>query len=399
MPLLTNITVLELGTVAMAPYTGQWLADLGANVIKVESPEGDSTRRIGPTTEANMGPMFLGLNRSKRSVVLDLKTDAAKQALMTLVDGADVLFHNMRPEKMLKLGAGPEAVLARNPRVIYANLHGYGTDGPYGGRPAYDDIIQGETGLAHLMARQTGEPRYVPTVVADKTTGLFAVIGILAALNKREQDGKGVVLEVPMFESMVAFNSVEHLYGASFEPSLSEASYPRVMAAYRRPFATADGFICLLPYTDEHWRSFFIAADRPHLAEDPRFRGIDNRTQHIADLYLLASEIVRSGTTAHWLSICQSSDIPCAPVRSIDDLIDDEHLKTIGFFNAMHDAKMGRVRLPGVPILVNGERPEMRFPPRLGEHTREVLVAAGLAPALIDEIVARNYEASALAAE
>ncbi len=399
MPLLSGVTVLELGTVAMAPYAGQWLADLGANVIKVEPPEGDSTRRIGPTPEENMGPMFLGLNRSKRSIVLDLKTEPAQHALMKLIDRADVLFHNTRPEKMNKLGIGPDVVVARNPRIVYANLHGYGMQGPYGGRPAYDDIIQGETGLAHLMGRQTGEPRYVPTVVADKTTGLFAVIGILAALNSRERSGKGVVLEVPMFESMVAFNAIEHLYGASFDPPLSEASYPRVMAAHRRPFATADGFICLLPYTDQHWRAFFNASGEPALGLDPRFQGIEARTKHIAELYQLASEIIKHRTTAHWIELCTECDIPCAPVRSIDDLIDDEHLKAIGFFNEFDDQNMGRVRLPGVPIVVNGARPKMSFPPRLGEHTRTILEEFGVESALVSEILAGNAALPAVAAE
>lgn len=386
MPLLKGVTVLELGTVVMAPYTGQWLADLGADVIKIEAPEGDSTRATGPAAEPNMASMFLSLNRNKRSVVLDLKSEAGRVALLHLAERADVLFHNNRPVKMAKLGLDAAAVLKRNPRIVYASLHGYGEKGPYAGRPAYDDTIQSASGLADLMAQQLGAPRYVPTIIADKTTGLISAVAILAGLSRRDRTGVGVSLEVPMFESMVAFTTVEHLYGATFEPPLSGTSYPRLMAEHRRPFATSDGYLSIMPNTDGHWRAFFEAADQPALARDPRFTTQDSRTRNIAELYGIVAKAVAQKTKAEWEAICDKSEIPYSAVRSIDELLEDRHLSAIRFFTELTDADIGKVRFPGVPVTIDGERPGVSFPPRLGEHTRQVLEQAGAPSTLIDQI-------------
>lgn len=376
---LNGVRVLELGAVLMTPYAGQWLADLGADVVKVEPPAGDSTRRTGPEHEPGMGAMLLGANRNKRSVVLDLKTEAGREALLRLVDGADILLHNNRPQKMAALGLSPEALLARNPRLVCATMHGFQADGPYGGRPAYDDVIQGLCGLADLMGQRFGEPQYLPTTAADKTVGLVGVIAILAALNHRDRTGKGAVVEVPMFESMVAFTAVEHLYGRHFDPPKGPAAYPRLMAPDRRPQATADGYICALPYTDGHWRSLFRAVGRPELADDPRFRDISARTANVAELYETLAAILRARPTAEWLKLLGELEVPCAEVKGLEDLIDDPHLAATGFFTVLDD-ETGRVRHPGVPVLFDGERPPIRRPPRLGEHTEEVLREAGLSP-------------------
>lgn len=375
---LAGIKVLDLGTVLMAPYAGQWLADLGADVIKVEAPGGDSTRATGPAVEPGMAALFLGLNRNKRSIVLDLKTDEGKQALIRLAEDADILLHNNRPQKMKALGLGPEALMARNPRLVYACLHGFAEDGPYGGRPAYDDVIQGLCGLADLMGQRQGEPAYLPTVVADKTCGLIGVIAILAALSKRDREGEGSYVEVPMFETMVAFTAVEHLYGRHFDPPRGPAAYPRAMTPERRPFATADGFICALPYNDGHWRRLFAAVGRAELAHDPRFVDMAARTRNIAELYGLLGEILRQKPTAEWLTILEGLEIPCAPVTSLEDLVSDPHLEATGFFTVMEGPEGTTLRFPGVPVLFDGQRPQIRRPPRLGEHTAEVLAEAGL---------------------
>jgi len=376
---LQGVRVLELGAVLMTPYAGQWLADLGADVIKIEPPAGDTTRRTGPNSESNMGAVFLGANRSKRSVVLDLKTAAGKSALLSLVDGADILLHNNRPQKMEALGLSPEALLARNPRLVYTCMHGFTASGPYGGRPAYDDVIQGMCGLVALMGQRLGEPDYLPTTAADKTVGLIGVIAILAALSRRDRTGEGGYVEVPMFESMVAFTAVEHLYGHQFDPPRGPAWYPRVMAADRRPQATADGYICALPYTDTHWRRLFDAIGRHDLTADPRFADIAARTANVAELYALLATIMKTRTTAEWMTLLESLEVPCAEVKSLEELIDDPHLKATDFFASL-DLDGQRLRLPGVPVLFDGERPPVRRPPRLGEHTREVLLEAGLAP-------------------
>ena len=370
---LAGVRVLDLTAVVLGPYASQMLADYGADVIKIEAPEGDTTRYTGPTTETGMGAIFLGVNRGKRSVVLDLKREEARAALMGLVDTADVFMHSIRPQKLADLGADPATLLARNPRLVYAGLLGFGEDGPYGGLPAYDDIIQGLSGCAALMQRQTGEPQYLPTVAADKISGLFAANAIMAALVNRERTGLGGYIEVPMFESMVAFNLVEHFYGLHFDPPLSAPGYPRVLAPWRRPYRTTDGYICALPYTDAHWRRFFIEAGRLELADDPRFASITERTQHIETLYEMAAGIIGTRSTAEWLATFQALEIPASRINSLEDLPHDEHLRATAFFATLDDAKLGRLRFPGVPVKFDRERPPVRMPPRLGEHTNEVL--------------------------
>ena len=381
---LSGIRVVDLSTVVMGPYASQWLADLGAEVIKVETPEGDSTRRTGPATEDGMSAIFLGVNRSKKSVVLNLKQPAAQAALHRLLETADVFLHSMRPQKLGKLDLDPASVMARHPQLVYVSLLGFAEDGPYGGRPAYDDIIQGLCGNAALMAAQTGTVRYFPTISADKTSGLVAALSISAALAGRERNGgKGGMVEVPMFESMVAFNLVEHLYGQHFEPPRATAGYPRVLAPLRRPYQTADGYVCMMPYTDAHWRDFFQAAGRDDLAADARFTGIAARTRHIETLYEITGELVRERSTADWMALCESLQIPVARVNDLDELVDDPHLKATGFFDQVDDPAMGTLRFPGAPVRFDGERAHAVVPPRLGEHTREVLGSLGLSDAEI----------------
>ena len=382
---LQGIRVLDLSSVVFGPYAAQWLADLGADVVKIEAPEGDNTRFTGPANEPGMAALFLGVNRSKRSVVLDLTTAAGRDAMGVLIDGADVLLHSIRPQKLTKLGLDPATVCARNPRLIYAGLHGFAEAGPYGGRPAYDDVIQGMAGNADLMARSTGTPRYFPTIAADKTSGLVGATSILAALVRRATTGKGGFIEVPMFESQVAFNLVEHMYGAHFTPPRGAMGYPRILAEWRRPFATADGWLCMMPYTNPHWRAFFAEVGRLELADDPRFVDYATRSVHVAALYALAGEFVAARTTDDWLPVLERLQIPSAPVFTLEQLPADPHLVATGFFTTIADPA-GDLTYPGVPVTFDGQRPGMRMPPRLGEHTREVLAEAGLSPAAIDAL-------------
>ncbi|WP_432262113.1 CaiB/BaiF CoA transferase family protein [Cupriavidus sp. TMH.W2] len=381
---LAGIRVVDLSTVVMGPYASQWLADLGAEVIKVEPPEGDSTRRTGPATEPGMAAIFLGVNRSKRSVVLDLKQPAAQAALDRVLAGADVLMHSMRPQKLTALGLAPDAVRQRHPELVFVSLLGFAEDGPYGGRPAYDDIIQGLSGNAALMAAQTGDSRYFPTIAADKTSGLVAALSVCAALAGRARrdaggrGGNGTLVEVPMFESMVAFNLVEHFYGRHFEPPRGPSGYPRVLAPLRRPYRSADGHVCMMPYTDAHWRNFFHAAQRPELAADARFADIAARTRHIETLYELTGEIVQGQSTAHWIELCERLQIPVARINELDDLPADPHLAATGFFETVEDPAMGTLRFPGAPVRFDGQRAPLGTPPRLGEHTGDVLAQAGL---------------------
>ena len=370
---LQGVRVLDLTSIVFGPYASQNLADYGADVIKIEPPEGDSTRRTGPGAEAGMGAIFLGVNRGKRSVVLDLKQAGDREALLRLVEGADVFMHSIRPQKLRALGLDPDTLRARNPRLVYAGLHGFGEHGPYGGMPAYDDIVQGMAGCAALMERQTGQPQYYPTIAADKTCAQVATHAILAALFARERTGQGSYVEVPMFEAMAAFNLVEHFYGHHFAPPRGDCGYPRVLATHRRPYRTTDGYVCMLPYTDQHWRCFFEEAGLQQAAADPRFASIAQRTVHIEALYALAAGAIATRSTAHWLAACERLEIPAARMNELEDLERDPHLQATGFFRDLEDAELGHLRVPGPPVRIDGRALPATMPPRLGEHTAQVL--------------------------
>lgn len=376
---LAGIRVVDLSAVVLGPYASQNLADYGADVIKVEPPEGDSTRQTGPTTEKGMGAIFLGVNRGKRSVVLDLKKGEAREVLMKILATADVLMHSIRPQKLAAIGLDPQTLMAQFPRLVYVGLHGFGEDGPYGGKPAYDDIVQGLSGCAALMQLQSGEPVYYPTIAADKTCGLVATHAILAALFARERTGRGSYVEVPMFETMAAFNLVEHQYGHHFVPPLADCGYPRVLAPHRRPYRTSDGYLCVMPYTDAHWRKFFTEAGMPEAAADPRFADMAARTKNIAELYALLASVLATRSTEAWIATCERLEIPCGPMNRLEDLEQDPHLQATGFFRAVSDPAMGELRFTAPPVRIDRQPLPVRMAPRLGEHTEEVLREVGAA--------------------
>ena len=373
---LEGVTVVEVGTVLMAPYAGEWLADMGADVIKVESPEGDQTRYTGPSREPGMAAMFLALNRNKRSIAIDLKSPEGREELHRLLASADVLIHNIRPQKLPELELDPGTVRTRHPRLVYAGLMGYASAGPYAGQPAYDDIIQGMTGVADLVSRQTGELRYAPMALADKTCGIVAAMAICAALARRGQTGAGTVIEVPMFETMVAFNMVENFAGRHFASERGAMGYGRTLAGTRGPYRTLDGHISFMPYTDQQWRSFFTAAGRGELAGDPRFSGMAKRTENIEQLYALLGEILLTRTSGEWMAIAGKNQIPAGPVLSLEEICEEMQLSDTGFFEQVADPAMGELCFPGVPVSFDGERPTFRVPPRLDQHRDEIL--AGL---------------------
>jgi crotonobetainyl-CoA:carnitine CoA-transferase CaiB-like acyl-CoA transferase len=391
---LAGVRVLDLTTILMGPYATQILGDLGADVIKVEAPQGDAARGIVPRRNPGMGANVLNLQRNKRSVVLDIAQPAGRDALLRLARTADVFVHNLRPQPLARLGIGYDAVRAENPRVVYCSARGYGEAGPYGERAAYDDLIQGASGLAALVEKVHGAPGYLPTVLCDKTSGLTIVYAVLAALFHRERTGEGQAVEVPMFETMVAFNLVEHLAGHAFEPPLGEAGYPRLLTRFRRPFRTRDGYVCLLPYTDRNWRDFFELAGRPELRDDPRFRDIGSRTEHSEALYATVAEAVAARTTAEWLALCDRVGIPAGPLLRLDDLWDDPHLRAVGLLQRARHPSEGDYWSVAPPVGFSSTPAGVtRHAPRLGEHSVEVLLTAGYSPAEVNALIAAGVTA------
>src|SRR5271170_5031421 len=385
---LAGIRVLDLTSVVAGPLATQMLGDMGADVIKIEAPEGDAPRHTGPARSPNMAALFMGLNRSKRSLVLDLKKPAAAAALWRLIASADVLAHSMRPQKIEKLGFGQEAVRARNPRLVYAALHGYRDGGPYSGQPAYDDVIQGQSGVAALMS-VAGEPRYAPTILADKICALSISNAIAVALLAREKTGRGQFVEIPMFESMVSFVLAEHLFGHNFVPPLSPLGYTRVTGAWRRPYKTKDGYLCMMAYTERHWRKFWATVGKPEVCDDPRFNSIATRSNNVVALYELAGAVLADKTTDEWLALLRELEIPAARMASLDELKDDPQLKASGFFKRAQHPSEGEIVYTDMPVRYSdGAATAERLQPQLGEHSIEVLRGAGLSESEIKALLA-----------
>ena len=348
---LAGVRIVDLTTIILGPYATQILGDLGADIIKIEAPgSGDLMRYMGPGRNPGMSGIHLNVNRNKRSLVLDLKLEQAKDVLRRLIRDADVFFHNMRPQAINKLGFDFAAVAAEKPDIIYCGAYGYSAKGPYAARPAYDDLIQGITGLAALGEVGGDAPRYMPTVLSDKLVGLMASQAILAALFHRAQTGEGQEIEVPMFESVAAFLLTEHICGRAFEPPLADAGNARLMSAHRKPVKAKDGYICILPYTDANWAAFFEIAGRQDLAADPKFAKYAERMKNIDELYAIMGEAVIEKTVDEWATQCEQAQIPWAPVNTMDDLFDDEHLNAVGFFERTEHVSEGRTIVPKLPL-------------------------------------------------
>ncbi|SHI87651.1 Crotonobetainyl-CoA:carnitine CoA-transferase CaiB [Roseomonas rosea] len=377
---LAGLRILDLTTVVMGPYATSVLGDLGADVIKVEAPGGDPIRRVGPSRSGAMGPMFLHANRSKRGIVLDLKTAAGRDALLRLAATADALVHNLRPRAMERLGLGYAALAEANPRIVYANACGYGQDGPYADRPAYDDLVQGACGIPALMARSGDDgPRYAPVNIADRAVGLHLAIALLAALRHRDRTGQGQSVEVPMFETMASLVLGDHLGGLSHLPPSDEGGYARLLAPMRRPYATADGHLCVLIYDDRHWRAFLPLARGAALEGDERFATQRGRTAHSTAFHQAVGEVLATRRTAEWTDLLGAADIPFAPMHDLNTILDDPHLTAVGFFETSQHPSEGAVRSMRLPTRWSGSPPSPALPaPGLGEHTEEVLSEIGL---------------------
>jgi len=373
----------------MGPYATQILADLGADVIKVEPPEGDILRDVGPMRNPGMGHIYLHVNRNKRSVVLDLKQPAGRDAALRLAEKSDVLVFNVRPQAMARLGLSYEDVKKVNPKIIYAAAVGYGEGGPYSGKSAYDDLIQGAAAVPALTQMSGADlPRYAPVTLADRSVGLNVAIAINAALYYREKTGRGQSIEVPMFESLVQFVMGDHLGGLSFDPPIGEAGYKRLIAKHRRPYATNDGYVCVLIYNDKQWHSFFDLIGKPELKEDPRFRNHTERGVNIAEIYAYVADVMQTRSTADWLQALDAADIPVMPMHTPSSLVTDPHLEASGFFQLVDHPTEGMLRMMK-PTLSWSEGPLTirSLPPSLGQHSAEILREAGYSNEDITEMV------------
>lgn len=385
---LAGYRIIDLTSVAFGPYATQILGDNGADVIKVEAPAGDITRDIQPARHRGMGHFYLNANRNKRSLVLDLKQPPGREALLRLVKDADVLVHSVRQEAMNRLGLSYEDCRAVNPKLIYVAGIGFNPDGPYAGKAAYDDIIQGLSGMVAMQAITTGEPRFVPASIADKVASTHLVYAILMALLHRERAGEGQRVDVPMLECLVGFNLVEHAAGKLFDPPLGEAGYSRARAPSRKPFATRDGYVCVLPYTTRHWQNFFRLADRPEMVNDARVTDPVRRSQSFDALYRILADIVATWDTDALLQALDGADIPAGRVNSFDDLFTDPQLRATGFLEYRDHPTEGRIAVTDNPIgFSKSPGGVRRFAPRQGEDSVEVLREAGFTDDEIDAML------------
>jgi crotonobetainyl-CoA:carnitine CoA-transferase CaiB-like acyl-CoA transferase len=374
---LTGLRVVDLSSTFMGPYCTMLLGQWGADVVKVEPSAGDLVRYIGDHHGTGMGPVFLNTNRGKRSVVLDLKHPGARQVLDRLIGCGDIFVHNMRPAAAIRAGLSGDEILRRNPRCLLLAFRGFAADGPAAQEPAYDDVIQARSGLAALQGG-SGEPAYVRSSIADKIVGAIGAAAVLAALNERHRTGRGAVVEMPMFETMVGFNLLEQQGGLVFDPPEGPAGYARTSSPHRRPYQTKDGSIAVMVYTDAQWRVFFEVSGHPGLADDPRYRTIRERTVHSDELYAGVGALMLERTTAEWLDVLGAHGIPASPVNSVAGLFTDPHLAATGFFREVMHPSEGRLVLGAVTGPVGAQPPESRWwAPRLGADTDTVLAELG----------------------
>jgi formyl-CoA transferase len=398
---LAGLRILDLTSNFMGPYASLLLADMGADVCKIEAPEGDTTRNVGPARHRGMSAVFLHLNRNKRSAVLDLKQPDGLAALRRMLAQADVLLFSLRPQAMARLGLDYEQVRAINPRIVYCGAFGFGQNGPYAARPAYDNLIQAAVGLPATQARKTGgPPTYVGSAIVDRMVGMATSNAILAALHCRSQHGRGQSVEVPMFETFAHFTLGDHLYGHTFVPPLGDWGYERMTSPERQPYRTADGHISVEVYTDRHWKRLFQALGHADMAQDPRYADVHARARHMGELYDFLNGTFVARPSDEWVALLTAADIPAIRMNTPQTVLQDAHLQAVGFFGLQEHPSEGTVRTLGIPQRWSETPATLRHPaPRLGEHTAQLLGEYGFAEGEIDALLQSSGARAAVPAE
>ncbi|MDI9347679.1 MAG: CoA transferase [Methylacidiphilales bacterium] len=391
---LEGIKVLELTSVVLGPYACQLLGDLGADIIKVEPPSGDTNRYLGAYKQTpSMSALFMSCNRNKRSIVIDLKHPEAKAILEDLARHCDVFIHNFRPQAMKKLGLSYQDIKKVNNKIIYCGSYGYSIQGPYGEKGALDDSIQAASGIAMAMAMNTPDqqPAYLPTVIADKTTGLMVAQSVLAALFYRERHGHGQEIEVPMFETTVSYLMIEHQWGMCFDPPLGEAGYSRILSKNRKPYKTKDGYLAVLPYWDNHWGLFCDIANREDLTTNPKFNTMKARVDNIDETCKHIEDIIKTKTTQDWLDAFKPTNIPHMIVNTFQDLFSDPHLTQSNYWITKQHQSEGSLRFAKPPANFSHTPSQIdKLPPHLGEHTEEILQEIGYPDATIQDLITKK---------
>ena len=380
---LAGVRVLDLSSAVMGPYATQILGDLGAEVIAVEEASGDTNRIMGPGPSRGMSGISLNLLRNKRNVCLNLKSEAGRDAFLRIAATCDVLVTNLRPAPLARLRLDYAAIREVRADIVMCQAHGWPSDGADANKPAYDDVIQASAGIADAFERQSGTFALAPTLVADKVGGLTIVYAVLAAMFHRERTGEGQFVEVPMIDALTSFTLVEHGCAAIPDPPLGPAGYPRVLAAERRPYATTDGWVAVLPYSASNYNDLFREGGRLDLIDDPRVLSAAARVANAADLYALIDPIIATRSSEFWIEYCSRHDIPAGAVRSLDDLVAElpvEQHPTLGAYRQIPPP----VRFAATPASVR------RHAPMLGEHGREVLLEVGLSDDAIDALVGES---------
>ena len=390
---LEGVKILDLTSVVMGPFATQILAELGADVIKIETHDGDNMRDVGPMRSPRMGHLYMNLNRGKRSVVLDLKQPEGRDVVLRLLPKTDVLIYNVRPPAMGRLGLAYEDVRKVNPKIIYVGTYGYSQRGPKAAKAAYDDLIQGATGLAAISMEGGAAPSFAPVNLADRVTGLHAVYAVTAALFHRERTGKGQAVEVPMFEAITHFVMGDHIAGAGYEPPIGGTGYLRLR--HRKPYPTLDGYLCVLVYNNKQWKSFLAAIDQMHVLQDPRFATHAARATHIDEVYEYLTSVFKTRTSAQWMEILEKADIPVSPMNTVEDVITDPHHVATGYFSLEDHPTEGKVRTLRTPTdWSESPTANVGFVPRLGEHSAQVLRELGYNEAEFADLVRRGVTAA-----